>query len=25
VQELLGEPLVREHDSTTGLYLWGQS
>ncbi len=22
VQELLGEPLVREHDSTTGLYLW---
>lgn len=24
VQELLGEPLVREHDSTTGLYLWGQ-
>jgi predicted DNA-binding protein with PD1-like motif len=25
VQELLGEPLVREHDSTTGLCLWGQS
>ncbi len=24
VQELLGKPLVRERDSTTGLYLWGQ-
>jgi uncharacterized protein len=24
LQELLGEPLIREHDSTTGLYLWGQ-
>ncbi len=24
IQELLGDPLVREHDSTTGLYLWGQ-
>lgn len=24
VQELLGEPLIREHDSATGLYLWGQ-
>jgi predicted DNA-binding protein with PD1-like motif len=23
LQELLGEPLIREHDSTTGLYLWG--
>lgn len=22
IQELLGEPLVRVHDSTTGLYLW---
>jgi predicted DNA-binding protein with PD1-like motif len=25
VQELLGDPLVREYDSATGLYLWGQS
>lgn len=24
LQELIGEPLIREHDSTTGLYLWGQ-
>lgn len=23
LQELAGEPLVRQHDSTTGLYLWG--
>jgi predicted DNA-binding protein with PD1-like motif len=25
VQELLGDPLIREYDSATGLYLWGQS
>lgn len=24
LQELLGKPLVREHDQTTGLYLWGE-
>jgi predicted DNA-binding protein with PD1-like motif len=24
LQELIGEPLIREHDSVTGLYLWGQ-
>lgn len=24
MQELFGEPLIREHDSATGLYLWDQ-
>lgn len=23
LQELVGEPLIREHDPATGLYLWG--